>query len=104
MRSLMNLLGVITPIPVLGWLATAVVWIVGLVSLVFLFTDPEHRTVRDLSTLVGPGDLLVVNETRVRPARLHLHKQSGGAVEVLLLEPEHERTWSALVRPGRRVQ
>jgi S-adenosylmethionine:tRNA ribosyltransferase-isomerase len=66
--------------------------------------DPEHRTVRDLSTLVGPGDLLVVNETRVRPARLHLHKQSGGAVEVLLLEPEHEWTWSALVRPARRVQ
>jgi len=47
MRSLMNILGVITPIPVLGWLATAVVWIVGLVSLVFLFTDPEHRTVMD---------------------------------------------------------
>jgi S-adenosylmethionine:tRNA ribosyltransferase-isomerase len=68
--------------------------------------SPAHRRVAELPGLVGPGDLLVLNETRVLPARLHLTKETGGAVEVLLLEAEAEsddRTWSALVRPGRRV-
>ena len=64
---------------------------------------PDHRTVADLPSLVGPGDLVVVNDTRVIPARLHLHKPSGGAVEVLLLERTGRRRWEALVRPGRRV-
>jgi S-adenosylmethionine:tRNA ribosyltransferase-isomerase len=79
-------------------------------------TDPagavEHRRVSDLPQLVGPGDLLVVNETRVLPARLGLHKQTGGAAEVLLLEPLEAAAgrdsdagprWRALVRPGRRL-
>lgn len=66
---------------------------------------PEHRVVRDLPTLLGPGDVLVVNDTKVLPARLHLHKSSGGAVEVLLLSPRDgaHRSWEALVRPGKRV-
>ncbi len=64
---------------------------------------PEHRTVADLPSLVGPGDLIVVNDTRVIPARLHLHKETGGAVEVLLLERTARHEWEALVRPGRRV-
>ena len=65
---------------------------------------PEHLTVRDLPSLLRAGDVLVLNETRVLPARLRLAKPTGGAVEVLLLEPEEgERTWSALVRPSRRV-
>lgn len=51
---------------------------------------------------MGPGDLLVVNETRVLPARLRLTKATGGAVEVLLLERMTDG-WAALVRPGRRV-
>jgi S-adenosylmethionine:tRNA ribosyltransferase-isomerase len=65
----------------------------------------EHRRVRDLPDLLAPGDLVVVNDTRVLPARLHLHKDSGGAVELLFLEPEGRGsdTWIALVRPGRRV-
>ena len=67
-----------------------------------------HRTVLDLPDLLEPGDLLVVNDSRVVPARLHLHKPTGGRVEVLLLEPldgsvAEARTWSALVRPARRV-
>ena len=45
-------------------------------------TPPDHRHVRDLPSLVGPGDLIVVNDTRVLPARLHLRKPTGGAVEV----------------------
>lgn len=64
---------------------------------------PDHRTIRDLPGLVGPGDVVVVNATRVLPARLHLRKASGGAVEVLLLEEVESGRWEALVRPGRRV-
>ena len=65
---------------------------------------PAHRHVRDLPELVGPGDLLVVNDTRVRPARLRLRKPTGGLVEVLLLDEEDDGgAWQALVRPGRRV-
>lgn len=63
----------------------------------------EHRTVADLPDLLQPGDLLVVNDTRVIPARLHLHKPTGGAVEVLLLERRPEGWWEGLVRPSRRV-
>jgi S-adenosylmethionine:tRNA ribosyltransferase-isomerase len=64
---------------------------------------PLHRHVRDLPDLLAPGDLLVVNDTRVIPARLHLRKPTGGAVEVLLLERRPEGHWEALVRPSRRV-
>jgi S-adenosylmethionine:tRNA ribosyltransferase-isomerase len=66
---------------------------------------PRHGHVRDLPTLVGPGDVVVVNTTKVLPARLQLRKPTGGAVEVLLLEPldPDERMWEALVRPSRKV-
>ncbi|HZQ27101.1 MAG TPA: tRNA preQ1(34) S-adenosylmethionine ribosyltransferase-isomerase QueA [Acidimicrobiales bacterium] len=62
----------------------------------------EHRHVRDLPDLLQPGDLLVVNDTRVLPARLHLRKPTGGVVEVLLLEPVGG-CWQALVRPSKKV-
>jgi S-adenosylmethionine:tRNA ribosyltransferase-isomerase len=67
---------------------------------------PQHRHVRDLVDLLGPGDLLVVNDTRVIPARLRLRRASGGAAEVLLLEPldGERRQWEALVRPARKLQ
>lgn len=70
---------------------------------------PDHRIVRDLPELLAPGDLLVLNTTRVLPARLHLHKATGGAAEVLLLEqvetsPDDGTTvWEALVRPSRKL-
>ncbi len=63
----------------------------------------SHRSVTDLPDLLGPGDVVVVNTTRVLRARLHLRKDTGGAVEVLLLEPLGDGRWEALVRPGRRV-
>ena len=66
----------------------------------------EHRFVRDLPELLDPGDLVVVNTTRVLPARLHLVKETGGQAEVLLLEERPDLgvgRWEALVRPGRRL-
>lgn len=64
----------------------------------------QHRRVEDLPDLLEPGDLVVVNDTRVRAARLQLRKVSGGAAEVLLLEPTGlPGQWQALVRPGRRL-
>ena len=64
---------------------------------------PLHRTVADLPDLLRSGDLLVVDDAKVIPARLHLRKPTGGAVEVLLLERRPEGWWEGLVRPGRRV-
>lgn len=67
----------------------------------------EHRHVHELDMILRDGDLLVVNDTRVIPARLALHRESGGRVEVLLLEPLtnlSERAWQALVRPGGRLR
>jgi S-adenosylmethionine:tRNA ribosyltransferase-isomerase len=63
-----------------------------------------HRTVADLPDLVRPGDVLVLNTTRVLPARLQLRKPTGGEVEVLLLERDATGEWEALVRPSRRVR
>ncbi len=64
---------------------------------------PVDAHVNDLPNWLGPGDVVVVNDTRVRPARLRLFKPSGGSVEVLVLEPRGDGTWEALVRPNRRV-
>lgn len=67
---------------------------------------PDHLHVRDLDQLLGEGDLLVVNDTKVIPARLRLARHSGGAAEVLLLEPldGQRRRWEAMVRPGRKLK
>lgn len=64
---------------------------------------PQHLTVASLSDHLYAGDVLVLNETSVIPARLPLRKATGGSVEVFLLEPV-AGGWSALVRPGRRVR
>jgi S-adenosylmethionine:tRNA ribosyltransferase-isomerase len=62
-----------------------------------------HHTVRDLPALLKAGDLLVLNNTRVIPARLFGRKaDTGGRVELLLLEPKGENTWEVLLRAGRR--
>jgi S-adenosylmethionine:tRNA ribosyltransferase-isomerase len=69
-------------------------------------TPPLDATVRDLPLHLRDGDVLVVNDTKVVPARLRLARESGGAVEVLLLEPldDAHRVWDALVRPGRKMK
>lgn len=65
----------------------------------------DHRVFSDLPDYLRPGDVLVVNETRVLPARLKGAKdETGGAVEVLLLREAYEDTWECLVKPGRRVK
>ena len=63
----------------------------------------RHRTFSDLPGEVG-GYLTVVNDTRVVHDRLHLRRETGGAVEVLLLEPVGDGIWEALARPSRRLR
>lgn len=76
--------------------------------LMVLFRDSgrlEHRLFRDLVHYLCPGDVLVLNETRVIPARLRAQKAGTRAeVEVLLLRPLEEDCWEVLVRPGRRAR
>jgi S-adenosylmethionine:tRNA ribosyltransferase-isomerase len=70
--------------------------------------SPQHLRVSDLDSLLSAGDLLVVNDTKVIPARLNLSRASGGRVEVLLLEKSdsaaNDRTWTAMVKPGGRLR
>jgi S-adenosylmethionine:tRNA ribosyltransferase-isomerase len=63
----------------------------------------RHRTFRDLPEELG-GHLVVVNDTRVMPARLLLCRETGGEVEVLLLERREDDVWEALARPSRRLR
>lgn len=64
----------------------------------------EDRAFADLPALLTPGDLLVLNDTRVLPARLRAVKPDTGAqIEILLLEEVGPNEWTTLVRPGRRV-
>ncbi len=64
----------------------------------------SHRHFYDIGHFLQPGDLLVLNNSRVLPARLRGRRSgTGGAVEVLLLHREDEGLWKAMVRPGRRL-
>jgi S-adenosylmethionine:tRNA ribosyltransferase-isomerase len=72
---------------------------------------PRHATFRAFPELLNPGDVLVVNETRVIRARLIGTRAGGGTAEILLLRPVESarydpdaRTWFALVKPGRKLR
>ena len=65
----------------------------------------RHMHFLDRPTLLGPGDCLVLNDSRVLPARLLGHREpTGGAVEVLLLIDRGDKVWECLVRPGRKLK
>lgn len=67
--------------------------------------DIEHRHFFDLPDMLAPGDLLVINDSRVLPARLYgKNEESGGAMELLLLEEKQTDVWEVLTRPGRRAR
>lgn len=68
--------------------------------------EVAHRRFADLAEMVPPGDALVLNETRVFPARLLGRRAGGGEAEVLLLHPSAEdpSLWTALVRPGAKLK
>lgn len=57
----------------------------------------QHRIFREIGEYLNPGDLLVVNQTRVIPARLKARKESGGKAEILLLRRESDTVWECLV-------
>ena len=65
----------------------------------------EHRHFYDIVEYLRPGDVMVLNESRVIPARLHGHREdSGGKVELLLLTQQGPHTWQALAQPGKRLR
>lgn len=65
--------------------------------------EHQHVHFRDLPRFLCAGDLIIINNTRVIPARMYGYKPSGAKVEVLLLEPRPPQ-WLALVKPGRRLK
>ena len=64
----------------------------------------EHRHFYDILDYLRPGDCLVLNDSRVLPARLLGHRPTGGAVEVLLLRDLGDKKWECLCKPGRKMQ
>ena len=66
--------------------------------------EVTHRTFSDLADLLNPGDCLVMNDSRVLPARLLGARETGGAVEVLLLRDLGGGVWECLTRPGRKTR
>ena len=65
--------------------------------------DLVHTKFCQLPGFLAEGDLLVINDTRVLPARLAGRKATGGQVEILLLTPEGNGRWSCLAKPARRL-
>ena len=64
----------------------------------------EHSRVSNFPEIIKSGDLIVMNNTRVLPARFHTRKSTGGKVEILLLEEgRNENEWEALVKPSRKI-
>ncbi len=66
--------------------------------------DIEHKHFYDLLSFLQPGDCLVLNDSRVLPARLFGRRSGGGACEVLLLIDRGEKVWECLVRPGKKLR
>ena len=63
----------------------------------------ENKIFKDVIDYLNPGDCLVINNTKVIPARLYGKKETGANVEFLLLNRIENDTWEAMVRPGRKL-
>ena len=66
--------------------------------------EVKHQHFYDVIDYLNPGDCLVMNDSRVLPARLLGHRPTGGAVEVLLLRDLGDKKWECLCKPGRKMQ
>src|SRR5437868_2088469 len=66
--------------------------------------ETRHRRFRDLPGELREDELVVVNDTRVVPARLHVRRPGGGRAEILLLERVDDTLWEALARPSSRLR
>ena len=66
--------------------------------------ETQHMHFYDLPSLLRPGDCLVLNDSRVLPARLIGKRAGGGACEVLLLIDRGDKVWECLVRPGKKLR
>ena len=66
--------------------------------------DVEHKIFRDIVDYFGKNDLLVVNDTKVYPARIYAKTQFGGKMEILLLKRIDLTDWEVLVKPGKRAR
>ena len=66
--------------------------------------EVRHQHFYDIIDYLQPGDCLVMNDSRVLPARLLGHRPTGGAVEVLLLRDLGDKKWECLCKPGRKMQ
>lgn len=67
--------------------------------------DISHRIFRDILDELRGGDCLVINNTKVIPARLMgVKKDTGAVIEILLLTREHDNTWECLVKPGKKAK
>ena len=66
--------------------------------------DVKHQHFYDIVDYLNPGDCLVMNDSRVLPARLLGHRPTGGAVELLLLRDLGDKRWECLAKPGRKLQ
>lgn len=64
----------------------------------------QHKTFFNIIDHLHPGDCLVMNDSRVLPARLLGHRPTGGAIELLLLRDLGEKKWECLAKPGRKMQ
>lgn len=62
----------------------------------------EHRIFRDVTDYLKKGDVLVINNTKVLPARMYAHTEHGGLVEILLLKRKDKDTWEVLAKPGKK--
>ena len=62
----------------------------------------EHKIFRDITDYLKAGDVLVINSTKVLPARLYAHTPNGGAIEILLLKRLEKDKWEVLCKPGKK--